>query len=108
MLHVNRRDGYTIAVSENKYLTPIAKRSIISDDALGPLIPILEEIVGLTEPAAIRAFFEAHGLQIQEWEKTRTDWTTIRDIPPSADESFALMGSLRSHSDCAVTTPGEQ
>src|SRR5215471_15635464 len=27
MLHVNRRDGYTIAVSENKYLAPIAKRS---------------------------------------------------------------------------------
>ncbi len=108
MLHVNRRDGYTIAVSENKYLAPIAKRSIISDDALGPLIPILEEIVGLTGPTAIRAFFEAHGLQIQEWEKTRTDWATIRDIPPSADESFTLMGSLRSHSDCAVTTPGEQ
>src|SRR5271157_6589248 len=29
MLHVNRRDGYTIAVSENKYLAPIAKRSIL-------------------------------------------------------------------------------
>jgi len=41
MLHVNRRDGYTIAVSENKYITPIARRSILSDDALSPLIPIL-------------------------------------------------------------------
>ena len=34
MLHVNRRDGFTIAVSENKYLAPIAKRSVISDNAL--------------------------------------------------------------------------
>ena len=46
MLHVNRRDGYTIAVSENKYLAPIAKRSIISDNALAILIPILEDVAG--------------------------------------------------------------
>ena len=46
MLHVNRRDGFTIAVSENKYLAPIAKRSVISDSALAILIPILEEVVG--------------------------------------------------------------
>src|SRR5246127_2490070 len=46
MLHVNRRDGFTIAVSENKYLAPIARRSVISDSALAILIPILEEVVG--------------------------------------------------------------
>ena len=46
MLHVNRRDGYTIAVSENKYLAPIAKRSIISENALAILIPILEDVAG--------------------------------------------------------------
>ncbi len=38
MLHVNRRDGFTIAVSENKYLAPIAKRSVISDSALAILV----------------------------------------------------------------------
>jgi 2-hydroxy-3-keto-5-methylthiopentenyl-1-phosphate phosphatase len=79
MLHVNRRDGYTIAVSENRYIAPIAKRSILSDDALSPLIPILEDIVGLTEPNAIRAFFESHDLRIQEWDKVRTDRLTIRE-----------------------------
>ncbi len=79
MLHVNRRDGYTIAVSENKYITPIAKRSILSDDALSPLIPILEDIIGLSEPNSIRAFFELHGLQIHEWDKVRTDLLTIRE-----------------------------
>jgi hypothetical protein len=40
MLHVNRRDGYTIAVSENKYLAPIAKRSILSENALAILIRV--------------------------------------------------------------------
>jgi hypothetical protein len=30
MLHVNRRDGFTVAVSENEYIAPIARRSIPS------------------------------------------------------------------------------
>ena len=51
MLHVNRRDGFTIAVSENKYLAPIAKRSVISDSALAILVPILEEVVGWDSPS---------------------------------------------------------
>jgi len=44
MLHVNRLDGLTIAVSENKYITPIARRTILSEDALSVLVPMLEEI----------------------------------------------------------------
>lgn len=82
MLHVNRRDGFTVAVSENKYLTPIAQRSILSEDALSPLVPVLEEIVGLRDPMTIRALFESYGLQIQEWDKVKTDWLTIRSIHP--------------------------
>ena len=46
MLHVNRLDGLTIAVSENKYITQIARRTILSEDAFSMLVPILEEIVG--------------------------------------------------------------
>lgn len=84
MLHVNRCDGFTVAVSENKYLTPIAKRTILSEDALSPLIPVLEEIVGLTDQASIRTLFESHGLQIQEWDKVKTDWLTIRTLPPKS------------------------
>ena len=80
MLHINRRDGFTIAVSESKYITPIAKRAILSDDALSPLIPILEDIVGWNDPTQIRALFESCGLQIQEWDKVRTDWLTIREL----------------------------
>ncbi|MDQ3014135.1 MAG: haloacid dehalogenase-like hydrolase [Acidobacteriota bacterium] len=81
MLHINRRDGFTIAVSESKYLAPIAQRAILSEDALSPLIPILEDIVGWRDPVQIRGLFEIHGLQIQEWDKVRTDWLTIREIP---------------------------
>jgi HAD superfamily phosphoserine phosphatase-like hydrolase len=76
MLHVNRRDGYTIAVSENKYLAPIAKRSIISENALAILIPILEDVVGW-DTASIRAVFEAKGFVIQQWDKVQTDLLTI-------------------------------
>lgn len=80
MLHVNRLDGYTIAVSENPYIAPIARRTILSDDALSVLVPILEDIAGQDTPA-VRALFERHGLQIQGWDKVRTDFVTIRESP---------------------------
>jgi HAD superfamily phosphoserine phosphatase-like hydrolase len=76
MLHVNRRDGYTIAVSENKFLAPIAKRSILSDNAMAITIPILEEIAGW-DRARIHALFESKGFLIQEWDKVQTDMLTI-------------------------------
>jgi len=81
MLHVNRLDGYTIAVSENKYLAPIARRTILSQDALSVLVPVLEDIVGWKDAVKIRALFERHGLHIQEWDKVRTDFLTIRETP---------------------------
>ncbi len=80
MLHVNRLDGYTIAVSENPYIAPIARRSILSDDALSVLVPVLEDIVGY-DALAVRGLFERHGLQIQEWDKVTTDFVTIRETP---------------------------
>ena len=76
MLHINRRDGFTIAVSENKYLAPIAKRSVISDSALAILVPILEEVVGWNS-TKIRDLFEAKGLLIQQWDKVQTDMLPI-------------------------------
>ena len=76
MLHVNRREGLTIAVSENKYITQIAKRTILSDDALSVLIPILEDVANWP-PSKIRALFESQGFVLQEWEKVRTDSLTI-------------------------------
>ena len=46
MLHVNNRDGFTIAVSENRLLARIAQSTVISENAFSVLIPILERIVG--------------------------------------------------------------
>lgn len=83
MLHVNRMDGLTIAVSENKFLTPIARRTVLSDDALSVLVPILEDIAGLSA-GRIRALFASHGFVLQEWDKIRTDALTIRDSAASS------------------------
>ena len=77
MLHVNRGDGLTIAVSEARHITEIACRTVIGDDALSVLVPILEDLAGYTS-ADVRRLFERNGLVIQEWERVRTDWLTIR------------------------------
>ena len=82
MLHVNRRNGFTIAVSEAKYIAQIAQRTVMSDDALSVLIPILEDILDWN-PSKISSLFETHGLAIHEWDKVRTDWLTIRESTSS-------------------------
>jgi HAD superfamily phosphoserine phosphatase-like hydrolase len=83
MLHVNRLGGLTVAASENRYLTPIAKRTVLSDNALSVLVPILEDIVGW-DSFRIRELFEVHGFVLQEWDKIRTDTLTIRETAPPA------------------------
>jgi len=90
MLHVNRLDGLTIAVSENTYITQIAKRTILSDDALGIIVPILQDVAGWNS-TRIRSFFEAQGFVLQDWDRVRTDWLTIRNAPSS--EASALAGA---------------
>ena len=77
MLHVNRHDGFTIAVSESKHVAQIAKRTVLSDNALATLVPILEEIAGWTRPK-IRQLFESYGFLIQGWESVQTDWLMLR------------------------------
>ena len=96
MLHVNRRAGFTVAVSENRYIAPIAKRSILSEDALCPLIPVLEEIVR-RDPSSIRSLFESNGLLIREWDKVRTDWLTIGAMPPREEADLVATAREPSH-----------
>lgn len=79
MLHVNERDGFTIAVSEAKHVSQIAKRTVLSSNALAVLAPILEDIVGW-QRLKIRQFFESYGMLIQEWDSVRTDWLTLRPV----------------------------
>jgi HAD superfamily phosphoserine phosphatase-like hydrolase len=83
MLHVNNRDGFTIAVSENRQLARIAKRTVLSDSAFSVVIPILEEIVGWRS-AQIRELFEGYGLTLHDWEKARTDRITVHGAPALA------------------------
>lgn len=76
MLHVNRLDGLTIAVSENRYITQIARRTVLSEDALTVAVPILEDALGW-DSAKIRMLFETHGFALREWDKMRTDTITL-------------------------------
>jgi HAD superfamily phosphoserine phosphatase-like hydrolase len=77
MLHVNRRDGFTIAVSESKLVAQIAKRTVLSENALATLVPILEEIAGW-QRTQIRHLFDSYGFLIQGWDRVQTDWVTLR------------------------------
>lgn len=83
MLHVNRREGFSIAVSQSRHIAPIAKRTVLSDDAISIIVPILEEIAGW-DKLRIRTFFEDQGLYIQEWDHVRADWLTITAQPTTA------------------------
>lgn len=82
MLHVNNRDGFTLAVSENRQLARIASRTVLSDDAFSVTVPILEQVLRWTS-GEIRAFFESNGLRLQEWEKARTDRVIVGEAPRS-------------------------
>jgi 2-hydroxy-3-keto-5-methylthiopentenyl-1-phosphate phosphatase len=76
MLHVNRNEGLTIAASEARHIASIARRTVMSDDAVSVLIPVLEDILGY-DRHRIRGMFEQQGVLIQEWDRVRTDWLTI-------------------------------
>jgi hypothetical protein len=89
MLHINSRNGLTIAVSETSNVTQIAKRTVLSSSALAVLAPILEEVAGW-ERYRIRSFFEADGRLIQEWERVRTDWLTVRQSAEPASQEGEL------------------
>jgi HAD superfamily phosphoserine phosphatase-like hydrolase len=79
MLHVNNRDGFTIAVSENKQLARIAQSTVLSDNAFSIMVPILDQLLGW-RTGEIRALFESYGLTLGEWEKERTDRVKISEI----------------------------
>jgi HAD superfamily phosphoserine phosphatase-like hydrolase len=78
MLHVNNHDGFTIAVSENKQLARIAKRTVLSDNAFSVMVPVLDQLLGW-RTGEIRTLLESNGLTLQEWEKDRTDRVQITE-----------------------------
>lgn len=80
MLHVNNRDGFTVAVSENRLLARIAQRTVLSDSAFSVLVPILQHVAGW-KSLEIRALFESYGLSLHDWERVRTDWVSVSEAP---------------------------
>src|SRR3984893_3026609 len=78
MMHVNHHDGLTIAVSEAKYITKVARRTVLSDNAMSVLVPVLEKVLRW-DSARIRRLFASYGLTLLEWDKMRTDRLTIQD-----------------------------
>jgi HAD superfamily phosphoserine phosphatase-like hydrolase len=88
MLHVNRRDGFTIAVSESKHVAQIARRTVLSENALPVVVPILEQIAGWQRPK-IRQLFESYGFLIQDWDRVQTDWINLQPASVEFERAVA-------------------
>jgi HAD superfamily phosphoserine phosphatase-like hydrolase len=88
MLHVNNRDGFTIAVSENKQLARIARSTVLSDNAFSIMVPILDQLFDW-RMGQIRTLLESNGLALHEWEKERTDRVRISELLMSAAQPEA-------------------
>jgi 2-hydroxy-3-keto-5-methylthiopentenyl-1-phosphate phosphatase len=88
MMHVNQSDGLTIAVSEAKFITRVARRTVLSDSAMSILVPVLEEVLRW-DSVKIRRFFAARGLTLREWDKMRTDVLTIEETTAPASATNA-------------------
>ncbi|MBF0216369.1 MAG: haloacid dehalogenase-like hydrolase [Candidatus Omnitrophica bacterium] len=76
MLHTKSYNGYTITVSPAPYMGHICRRSVISDNVLSILVPILEDLLKYDQDR-IRSFFEEKGHAILEWNRADTEWLDI-------------------------------
>src|SRR5207245_9875844 len=72
MLHVNNRDGFTIAVSQNRHLARIAKSTVLSDSAFSVVLPMLRQVLGWGSSAR-RTLFGTLGMPHQERCRVWTD-----------------------------------
>jgi len=78
MMHVNQHDGLTIAVTAAKFITRVARRTVLTDNAMSVLVPVMEKVLRW-DSARIRRLFASYGLTLLEWEKMRTDMLTIQE-----------------------------
>jgi 2-hydroxy-3-keto-5-methylthiopentenyl-1-phosphate phosphatase len=98
MMHVNQYDGLTIAVSEAEYISRIARRTVLSDNAMSVLVPVLEEVLRW-DSSKIRRYFATQGLMLREWGKMRTDHLTIEESAevPAAPETEQVQSPVTTH-----------
>jgi 2-hydroxy-3-keto-5-methylthiopentenyl-1-phosphate phosphatase len=78
MLHVKAYNGYPINVSTSPYMGHISKRTVISDNTLAVLIPILNNIFGYSETQIID-FFSQIKTPIHEWNRAQIEWVDLED-----------------------------
>lgn len=78
MLHILSFRGYPITVSPAPYMSHICRRTVLSDNVLSILIPILEDIVKISEDE-IRDFFEERGHSLKGWSRARTEWVDLEE-----------------------------
>lgn len=98
MMYVNSYDGLTIAVSEAEFITRVAKRTVLSDNAMSVLVPVMEDVLHW-DSAKIRRFFAEQGLMLREWGKSRTDQLLIQEsAEPVPVEPPALQAPVITHS----------
>jgi len=76
MLHVLSYNGYPITVSPAPYMGHICRRSVISENVLSLLVPILEDVLKY-DKEKVRAYFEGRGHPILEWNRANTEWLDI-------------------------------
>jgi HAD superfamily phosphoserine phosphatase-like hydrolase len=102
MMHVNHYDGLTIAVSEAKFISRVAKRTVLSANAMSVLVPVLEKVMNWNS-AEIRRFFASFGLTLLEWDRMRTDILTIQDsavqVAPLPIDTLRLL-NCHDQGDC--------
>jgi HAD superfamily phosphoserine phosphatase-like hydrolase len=90
MLHVNNRDGFTIAVSDNRQLARIARSTVLSDNAFSIVVPVLDQLLDW-RTGEIRELLERNGLTLQAWEKARTDHVQIDTTTAAAASATAAV-----------------
>jgi len=76
MLHIMSYQGYTITVSPAPYMGHICRRSVISDNVLSLLVPILQDLLKYDQ-GKVRKFFEERKHPILEWNRADTEWLDI-------------------------------
>ena len=89
MMHVNSYDGLTIAVSEAEFITRVAKRTVLSDNAMSVLVPVMEDVLRW-DSAHIRRFFASQGLMLREWGKSRTDQLLIQEAQETPEAAIPV------------------
>ena len=88
MLHVNNRDGFTIAVSENRQLARIARTTVLSDSAFSVLAPMLKHVLRLST-SDVREVFESHGLTLDTWDHAEADRIVVGASAAPANAGLA-------------------